>query len=435
MMGKGMMGPGRPQRGPPLLGNELEDVHHGVSAMLEVEGAKDMPQPRTEAMKDVMISILTEDGSKELRKIGFFATSSQAGQLVSVDCKQTRVFVQAPLHFGGDAQEGAQYIKVAISYGKKSGGVTDTELIGMTDAIKVGWKPVAKTYHEIRQPQTRKVLGGVYLTHRLVTEAEAAGQRSSSEENHQVAAKRRPQVGPPIEPLQRVSGRTGNFPPGSQEEAFEQATLNCESQNRALLQRVKKADPANHEADEGHVRVVNGYRQWDSMDSLFHSMGPNPLAMSDELGPAVARGYQHTSSLAKEVGPRLQPAMSPADQTLNLEMLRMMTKEDPSLVHAVLRPILCKDPHEIAGPRDMSWCPDPPVYAPMHNMTDADRETLRLACYEPTQSAALNFVDVNPNYSMNEDIWAVLHDYKSASAKYMPRPTGQRRVKDDCIMA
>jgi len=417
---------------PPMTDGEMEDVHHGVSAMVELEGVKDLPAPRSTAMRDVMITIMTDSG-KELRKIGLFPTQEQASRnLVSVNCKQTRAFVQAPLHFGGDAQEGAQYIKLSVSYGKKAGRVIDSELVGLTDAIKVTWKPTIKQYFELRSPE-QKVLGGIYLSCRLVTEAEAVGQRNPEDQQLKIA-NRQPVIGPPVEPEHRVSGRTGHFPPGSQEEAFEQAVINAEAQNRALLQRCKKEDKTSHV--EPHVRVVNGWREWNSLDSLFESMGPNPLTLSDELGPQVARGYQHNTNMAKEIGKHLPPANTPADQLLDLEMLRMYYKEDPSEIEAHVRPVICKDPNEIAAPRDMQWCPDPPIYTPLRDMTEEDKETLRLACYKPEQNAALMFNDANPNYNMRDDIWGALSGNHKPGVTYLSdMPMHHTRVKDDCLMA
>ena len=45
---------------------------------------------------------------------------------------------------GGDAQEGSQYIKIGVSYGKRSGNNTQVEMIGITDPVKVSWKPMVK---------------------------------------------------------------------------------------------------------------------------------------------------------------------------------------------------------------------------------------------------------------------------------------------------
>jgi len=419
----------------PALDGELDDVQHGVSCMLELEGAKDMPCPRTAQMKDVMVTVMTDAG-KELRKIGLFQTQLQMGsRLASVDCRQSRAFVQAPLHFGGDAQEGAQYIKIAISYGKKSGKTVHTELVGITNPIKVSWKPVTKQYQEIHNPETRAVLGGIYLSHRLVSELEAAGQRKQEHSSLKIASQEQALVAAPVEPEQRISGRTGHFPFGSQEEAFEQAAINAEAQNRALLQRCKKEEPRSH---VNEVRSVNGWREWDSLDEVFRTMGPNPLCMSEELGAQVARSYQHTTTVAKEVGARLGPANTPADQMLNVEMLRMYTKEDPTKVTATVRPVVCKNPNEIADPRDMAWCPDPPIYAPLDHMSEQDKETVRLACYDPSQNAALIFADVNPNYNIREDVWGVFADDKkvhSGRMAAMMQGNQHARVKDDCLMA
>ena len=66
---------------------------------------------------------------------------------------------------------------------------------------------------------------------------------------------------------------------------------------RALLQRCKKED-SNSPHDFPGMRVNNGWREWDNLDALFESMGPNPLVMSEDLGPQVARGYQHSSNIA-----------------------------------------------------------------------------------------------------------------------------------------
>lgn len=80
-----------------------------------------------------------------------------------------------------------------------------------------------------------------------------------------------------------------------------------------------------------------------------------------------------------------------------------------------------KDANEIAGPHDMTWCPDPPVYVPMSNLTEKDKETVRLACYKPEQNASLLFVDANPNYNIR-----VLE--KDCS---LPQPNPDRPILDN----
>lgn len=418
----------------------MQDMHHGVMAMFELENAKDLPCPPKGDKPELTVQVLNNDTQRELKRIGPFKYKEQRGfmgsnNLVDSDFKGARAFILAPLYFGGDAKEGAMFVKVSLSYAKSSNGSLDT--IGVTDTIKVDWKLSSKKYYEIKQKGSKSSLGGIYLTHRLITE-----QDSKNNPNVSMLAAPQPQVpkiGPPIEPYHRVNGRTGNFPPGSQEEAFEQAAINCEAQNRALLQRCKRADPNSHETNP-HQRIVNGYREWDHLDDVFATMGPNPLAMSEELGPNVTRSFPEKTSVINELLPQMAKqmghAMTPADEQLNKQLVQMMYSEDATKEETAMRPVVCKDPDEIAGPRDMRWCPDPPVYAPMRNMHEADKETVRLACFRPEQTAKLMFADANPNYRMNEDIWGVLADYKTAQSAIVPQQlVKKKRVKDDCLMA
>jgi len=424
--------------------HQVPHLTHGVSALLEFDKVQDVPYPRAKQLKEVELVVLSDETHKELRRIGPFAAMDQGankavgGRLARANCAGSSVFVQEPIHFGGASEEGAIYLRISVSFGNSAKRHIAPELIGITNPIKVSWVPTQISYYPLlsREGQT---LGGVYLRHRLLTEQEAAAQPHNEgltgafEPHHK--SRWMPQIGGPIEPMHRVSGRTGTFPAGSVEEAYEQASINAEAQNRALLQLCKRADPNRHENDP-HVSTVNGYREWDSLDSLFATMGPNPLAMSEEVGPAVTRSYKEKHSIMAELKGKLPTALSPADERLNLEMLRMMTHEDPTKVSTALRPVVCKDPDEIVASKDMSWCPDPPVYAPIRNLRDEDKETLRLACYAPEMDSQLSFVDANPNYRVDEDIWGVLADYKTAESLVVPKHPGQhKRVKDDCIMA
>eukprot|EP00405_Crypthecodinium_cohnii_P011567 CAMPEP_0206438978 /NCGR_PEP_ID=MMETSP0324_2-20121206/11947_1 /ASSEMBLY_ACC=CAM_ASM_000836 /TAXON_ID=2866 /ORGANISM="Crypthecodinium cohnii, Strain Seligo" /LENGTH=943 /DNA_ID=CAMNT_0053906531 /DNA_START=324 /DNA_END=3155 /DNA_ORIENTATION=- len=447
---------------------------YNVSAFLEFDKISDLPFPRNEIHKDVELAILSQQSTKELKRLGPFAvlsqqadaaSSSRSGgdhrtdpkqqqdqrKLARANCAGAAAFVQDALHFGGDAAEGSMFLRISASFvspatrsGSAAGGgkvQAAPELIGVTSPIKVTWVPTQGQYYPLLSREG-KTIGGIYLRHRLLTQQEAQGQAdpnkgllgafSSSPKKQQ--QQRRPPLGI-VEPMHRVSGRTGNFPKGSIEEAYEQAALNAEAQNRAVLQRCKRADPQWVER-EPHVTTINGYRQWDSLDSLFATMGPNPMAMSDEVGPSVTRSYKENHTLAKELRHRMPGASNVADDKMCAELLRTMTDVDPTKVVTSLRPIICKDPKEIQKEQDMSWCPDPPVYIPIRNLREEDKETLRLACYAPEQTAQLSFIDANPNYRVDEDIWGVLADYKKAESLYVPkRPGQQRRVKDDCIMA
>lgn len=435
------LGPPSPRASGRHLQAAMQDVSHGVCAQLQFDKVTDMPYPRSDTLKEVLLTVFPEESDKELRRVGPFAAmdqgaSTQHGRLVRAACMGASVFVQAPLHFGGAAEEGAMYLRVAVAYANSANPSAGLEFVGGTDSFKVCWVPSPLQYHELRG-RDGKTLGGVYLKHRLLTEAEAAAQQAGEASGVlEVQQSPRPHAGgAPVEPLHRVRGRLGHFPPGSQEEAYEQAAINAEAQNRALLQRCKMADPQSHETNP-HVQFVNGYREWDSLDSLFGTMGPNPLTLSEEVGPTVARSYQDASSVLEELRQKLPKPMNPADERLNLELIRTMYRGDPRVVQSGLRPVICKNPEDIARSKDLSWCPDPPVYAPMRNMREEDKETLRLACYAPEMNAKLLFCDANPNYRLYDDIWGVLADYKSEQCPAMPPPPGRRRrVKDDCIMA
>jgi len=405
----------------------IQDMNHGVSAMFEFDKATDLPLPTDKSAKQLVLQLLDAE-EDELQRVGPFTARAQKGgrQLLMAECAGARVFAHAPLRFGGDAKEGAMFVRVAISYVRGSGVL---DLVGITEPIKVTWRPAAKEYYEIRPRGRSQVLGGVYLTHRLMTEGEISAGAAAG---IPATVGRRSNMGVPREVHQQLSGRTGNFPAGSLEEAFEQAAINAEAQNRALLQHCKVLDPHSHE----HVRVVHGYREWANLDELFRTMGPNPLAQSEELGATVTRAYTEKTSVLRELIPKLRPAMSPTDEQLNLKLIEMMYGQDPKRVEQSLRPLLCKDPEEIAATKDMRWCPDPPIYAPLRSMDAQDKQLLRLACFDPTQNAKLMFADVNPNYRINEDIWGVLADYKTARSLLVQKPdAAHKRVKDECIMA
>ena len=85
-------GSGRTSMGP------LQDMDHGVSAMIEFERAIDMPRPTNEDLRQLLLTIKsTEKKERELRKAGPFAVKKQANEarLCRADCTKTRVFVQA----------------------------------------------------------------------------------------------------------------------------------------------------------------------------------------------------------------------------------------------------------------------------------------------------------------------------------------------------
>lgn len=429
-IGPGMMGPGMQtvMPGAPLAVHEAD---HKLVAVMEIDQVSDLPYPRNPKMDHVYLTICSEQGSahKELRRVGPFKATSQSErkQLVKADCRGTKVQVQAPLQLSNTrGDEGAMLFKIAVAYVEPS-NATQLDYVGDAEDIRVTFRQTRSHYYELRRKDNLAVLGGITMTHRLYTEAEA-NELGIAEKAQRPP---RPDLMPPVPIQTRVSGRTGHFPPGSPMEAIEQAAINSEAQNRALLQKCKKEDPGGAE-DVPHVRMINGYREWDSLDNLFWSMGPNPMVFSDEVGPAVTRGYSETTCVMKEVAPKLQPN-SPADELL----LSGLYPDDPLKAKTSIRPVMCKDPKEIAMTKDMRWCPDPPIYVPTRCLEEQDREMMQLACYEPAQSAKLPFADVNPNYQADTDIWGVLNHYKKNDGLQIPKPEWmrRRRVKDECLMA
>lgn len=407
----------------------------GISAYLKIDRVTDLRGPLDPSMRKVLLAVTSEDGCKEFMRL-MFQVQSMSGQakLFWADCRDSKVNVSGPVHVGGDDGEGSMYVRIGLAYVRDISHWNDAsniDRIGMTDPIKVTWRPAQKLYQELKD-LSKGTQGGIHLSHRLMT-AQESGQASMGRGSQRSGVLQSPKHEP--KPAQKVSGRTGHFPPGSPEEALEQAILNAEAQNRAMLQRCKKADPHSHDNDP-HMRTVNGYREWDSLDTLFTSMGPNPLAMSDEVGPSVCRGYHERENLMKDLAHELIPPLSQADAHMNLELIKMYYKGDPFKLEQLLRPVVCKDPADIKASKDISWCPDPPLYAPLRSMSEEDRETLRLACYDPSQNAKLVFQDINPGYQINKDIWGTLADRKKAMA-HIPIGKGgtPKRLKDECLMA
>mmetsp|Transcript_75187 Transcript_75187/g.140212 ORF Transcript_75187/g.140212 Transcript_75187/m.140212 type:complete len:253 (+) Transcript_75187:94-852(+) len=237
--------------------------------------------------------------------------------------------------------------------------------------------------------------------------------------------------------------RSTHFPKNSPEEADEQACINFEAQNRANHQRIKKLLPGSTDTS-GHDRSVNGYREWDTLDSLFMSLGPTPLMASEEVGPSITRAYMERTTLMNECGPQIARALerrspmpqNPEQAACDRQLVGMEYGGDPYKLESWLRPVVCKDPEYIAATKDMRWSPDPPMYAAIKNMSEQDQETLRLACLYPSQCAKLPFADCNPAYNINADIWAPVQDARIAQAAIVQKPyLKKKRVKDSCIMA
>jgi len=448
---------GQPQMHPMMGGS----VMPGGAPVADVEGhmtfasVEDFPPPpedpnaprseRRQRPEQVLITV--EDAhstGKELAQLGPFLTAHDSNGLRSVDCQGRMVTVQVPYRVGDAARDGAMYVKVKVWYvtkvfteaGQQGGNqeALQRNLIGQTNEIPIMWVGRRNQYVPMTPERGGRAVGGVRLSYKLAKDKDAPGTTTGMSPGVQ-----RPRPTVP----NHVSGRTGHFPKGSPEEADEQACINFEAQNRANHQRIKKILPGSTDTS-GHDQMVNGYREWDNLDSLFYSLGPSPLMASEEVGPSITRAYLERTSVMAEAGPKIAQALdrpapvpqNPDQAALDRQLVGMEYGGDPYKLESWLRPVVCKDPEYIAATKDMQWCPDPPMYAAIKNMTEQDQETLRLACLYPSQCAKLPFADANPAYNINADIWAPVADERMAQAAIISKPyLKQKRVKDSCIMA
>lgn len=430
--------PGNGAVGLPAQLRGLPSLLDDIVATMQFDRVEDLPahalattEGGNEPRQQIVISL--EDGDRPgvaLAEAGPFNTETQSrGSVLRVaNCqgRQALAMLKAPYFVGAEAGEGAFFIVAKVWY-LCSGGRRD--FVGQTDVVTVTWEPKKDVYHELRARHNSPPIGGVIMTYRLCKQSQVL--EGTSVQNKE--APMRAQV--PI----HVSGRSGNFPPGSPEEACEHAILNYQAQNRANVQRLKGiSDIRLGPHDEtGACRVVNGFREWRDLDALFLSLGPSIL-VDDEATTNVTRAFQENSTLMDEVGPKLAAArggLTTVDQAVvDRRIVAVMHEGDPDKVEAYLRPELCKDPKQIVETGDMRWCPDPPLYTSMKNMRDDDRETLRLARFRPEQDAKLWFHDVNTTYNVKDDVWGIVEDFKTAQSHYVPE-VRERLVRDDCIMA
>lgn len=413
-----------------VVQNPLEDI----VASLTLDEVTDLPAPTQR--QDLELTIESDNGH-HVGAAGPYHTQQQGqSNLHTAKCNNQQLNVKAPFQTGGDSRDGAMFIIIVANYVAQR---VRPEPIGKTLPIMVSWNKTQRAIHELVGPNGQPI-GSVKLNYMLTHEKAAKDDKEQGEIKPPNAPEMVQQPARAIVPTY-TRGRTGHFPPGSQEEAIEQACLNFEVQNRANHQRVMIADPTVYE-NGMNFRTVNGYREWDSLDSLFGTLGPNPILQSEEVGPSLTRAYQDRTALFTEVEKKMRQGLpprplTPLDKEIDAQLLRTMYPGNPYRVEQNLRPVACKNPDAIAEYRDMSWCPDPPMYAPLRNMGEEDKETLRLAQYAPNQCAKLWFADCNPNYVLSEDIWGAIADNRAANAAFMRTPEHYRprRVKDDCLMA
>lgn len=457
----------------------LEHGIEDVAAVIDIDKVTDLPQP-TKHMSRPQVLLVMECADpgweeRELAKAGPFDSEAEMAdpRLRMAFCRQTTrehahetrgrdsgldhmtsVSVKANFHVGGQWRDGAMSIRIAVYYTEHGG--SHREIIGITDPLTVLWHESSMVYVQIRPRGGMSTpLGGVYLKHRLVRGGPGDWGRSSG-----LPADRSPETKADLSMPYRSRDGDGGYQRGSEEERLFRAKFNSEAQTRALEQR-KKLLEKNPHSTSGRMRMEHGYRTWTDLDSLFITLGPHPVVSSDSVGPGLTRAYdeQHealrhvensirawdqthplTGGQAQKLGVALTGNKTPAQLEMDREMVEeiagWMLNENPHNVQQVLRPVVCQDPERIMADKNMTWCPDPPMYVPLKNLNGQDRETLRLAMWDPHECAKLSFMDVSPNYRISEDVWAVANVAKQAKPARMRAPKQRpRRVKDDCIMA
>jgi len=422
-------------------------INNGYVAMVVIDKVVDIPAPPKGLKPEIFISFEADEKDyeeHELHKSGPFKVETSPHNPKLRSCLNDKLRgntagIRAPLRVGGASGEGSMYLRLQISYASAHG---QKEIVGLTDPIQVRVMESPMQYYEIKPRNQHAALGGIHLKHRLVTEetwarmerelgaqANLAGQKQQKKEHYVDTSK-----------------------PGGNLQ-LKQQLQNYEAQNRADYQRYKSRLPAGKVPGE---TFEAGYRVWSSMEAMFQSMGPHPLAGGDSVGPRVVRGYDEDKKDFDNLKRALQertskaepkprkglnqskkpgPAQESADPFLKPEVARLMYDGDPDEVLHRLRPNICKDPEEIGREKSIEWLQNS-KYIPIRNMSAEDRETLRLAQYTKEQDAKMSFYDVVPHYKINEDIWGVAAEAKAVKASLM-RPPGQskRRVKDECLMA
>lgn len=416
---------------------QSHSAHTGLVGLVTVHSIKDIPYPKDESMHKVRISVSTDlDGKHvELQSIGDFPTQSahmrREKQICDVEfgSNPRMVTVKAPIQFGHPQHDAIMRLYVSVMYvseiesGKR-------EEVGHTVPIECTFMAVDHKYMELKSKKSLSVLGGIFLTYRICHQNNLPPAAPQPNQELVVAGAEAAEV------KFEVSGRTGNFPEGSPQEADEWASINLEVQNRAMLQRSKILD-RDMKGHSGKIHFHNGYRHFADLDAVFQTMGPNPLTMDPLVGATCARGYMEPTDIVQEVGPQIGSCTSPHDLAVNWQLLEQVYKEDPRRQHTMVRPVVCKDPEYIATKKDLTWMPKKPEYVPMRHFSPEDIETLRLSCYDPSTSAALWFSDVNPAYAIREDIWGAQHSYKKHGTQChtLPPQLKQHRLKDECPIA
>jgi len=111
------------------------------------------------------------------------------------------------------------------------------------------------------------------------------------------------------------------------------------------------------------------------LDSVFITLGPNYVAQSNEVGPNVCRVYEENTSVLKELVGKEPPEglgrpVDREDEAKMTHMINKMIKENPLEPLVTLRPLICKDVHQIQHEGLRNAQLKPKVFVRIHKATN-----------------------------------------------------------------
>lgn len=352
-----------------------------VVACVDVDKVTDLPAPQGGESAEVTITLeKAVQANMQTHSIGPFKLDVQ-GKLASGQIAQKLLSRLTMM----DLATGAVDLRIIAEY--KGTGFSavfgNSQQIGATAPFAVSWTPESSKYLPfLAMDGSGRTVGGINVSYRFVRDSAALHQElpankqqqswiapKSSTAKNNLANDDELSIWPPT-----VCGQSGKFsardesgkqdPKGAQSEILEMACLALEGQNRALLQKTNIAHSAKQmferqqkkaEKKEAKTwRLPNGYRDWDGLDGVFMTLGPNYVAQSTEIGVPICRVYEDNTSISKEL--RQKPGFgagdTPQEKAVQKMMIKTLFNGDPDHIFQNLRPVGCKnantiDPNEL----------------------------------------------------------------------------------------
>lgn len=472
--------------------------HHAVVALFDVDKITDLAAPKDtkRARNAIEVSFWYETDPSELAAgVANTPLVTRAGPYqiepeitnprLRMAFMRESVGVKAPLFAGGASGDGSMYIRISVSYTSNRAG-QEEEVTGTTDAIQVVWGgETPMRYFELRPPYSDTPVGGIHLKHKLVMEAEwenikrmaqtdpHAGRRAAftTEKRHGGSQANKSATSKIWDAM------TGATVPKDEMKRLKCMLHNYEAQDRAMIQKLKKAELRMKEKPNTHT-YMGAFRTWNSLEDMIRSIGPHPMAVSGLVGPQLCRGYEEhayddaTSLRMRDfgygsgAGPRrgrpnsaryyreidkesrrvyewksrsvsagrsglsirrndgterigaldLDERVLRAAQAYSMPMASAAL-DDGARHTSKLRPLVCKPPEEMRMDKDNTWFSKTRL-VPLRSLDDEDLETLRFASVPETQDISINFYDATPHYRASEDIWGDVIASRQPPSKY-----------------